>query len=345
MASGMHEPTDLTRRAIRHTQRATALSAGCALMLFAQTMQCIAADWAPERAVEIVVPTGPGGANDITARTLQRVFQQERIVNVPINVVNRVGGGGAISLNYLNQHAGDGHYLLNASINVLTNHITGLSTLHYSDFTPVAMLVNEYIVFVIGPDSKLQSGRDMLARLKADPSSLNFAIGTARGGTNHTAVALVAKAVDADVRKLKTVVFQSNSQSAMAAMGGHVDVAPISASAALSASKSGKLRMIAITAPRRLTGELADVPTWKELGANVEFSNSRFMLGPRGMTAAQLAYWDVAFGRMVQTAAWKKDIDDNHWATNHIPSAGVRRYLAQLYDELKNALTDAGLVK
>lgn len=304
-----------------------------------------AADWKPERAIEIIVPTGPGGANDNTARTIQRVFQQERIVAVPINVLNKVGGGGAISLNYLNQHAGDGHYLLNASINVLTNHITGLSKLHYTDFTPVAMLFNEYVAFAVGADSALKSGRDMIERLKADPASLNFAIGTARGGTNHSAVALVARAAGVDVRRLKTVVFQSNSQAATAAMGGHVDVAPISGSAAVTAAKSGKLRIIGVTSPQRLSGALADVPTWKEQGADVDFSNSRYMLGPRGMTQAQLAYWDQAFARLAQSGPWKKDLEDNNWSSNTLGSAETARYLATLYDALKVVLTDAGLVK
>lgn len=319
-----------------------ALAAACAA---ASLQPAQAAEWKPERSIEIVVPTGPGGANDITARTIQRVFQQERIVGVPVNVVNKVGGGGAISLAYLNQQQGDGHYLLNSSLNVLTNHITGLSKLHFSDFTPVAMLFNEYVVFTVSVDSPYKSGRDLLQRLKADPSSVSFAIGTARAGTNHSAVALVAKASGVDVRSLKTVVFQSNSQAAAAAMGGHVDVAPISATAALSAAKSGKLRLIAITSAQRLEGSLADIPTWKEQGADVHFANARFMLGPRGMRAEQIAYWDEAFGKLVRSAAWRKNMEDNNWVSNHLDSAGVQQYLNRLYDQLKVALTEAGLVK
>jgi putative tricarboxylic transport membrane protein len=207
------------------------------------------------------------------------------------------------------------------------------------------MLFNEYVAFAVGADSPLKTGRDMIERLKADPSSLNFAIGTARGGTNHSAVALVAKAAGVDVRKLKTVVFQSNSQAATAAMGGHVDVAPISGSAAVVAAKSGKLRIIGVTSPRRLSGDLADVPTWKEQGADVDFSNSRYMLGPRGMTPAQIAYWDRAFASLAQSGPWKKDLEDNNWSSNMLSSAQTERYLARLYDELKVVLTEAGLVK
>jgi putative tricarboxylic transport membrane protein len=302
------------------------------------------ASWNPKRNIEFIVPSAAGGGNDSSARTVQFIFQKG-IVNTPITVINKPGGAATIGLTYLSQYEGDGHYLLNAAINVLTNHIIGRSKLHYSDFSPVALLYNEYMVFVVKIDSSLKSGRDVLERLKADPTSLSLAIGTARGGTAHLALALVARAAGIDVSRLKTVVFQSNAQTATAIMGGHVDGGFILSAAGLSASKSGKLRMIGVTSPRRLAGELADIPTWKEQAADTEFAASRFILGPRGMSADQLAYWDGAFAKLVQTEEWRETLAKENWVSNYLGSKDTPNYLKKLDSQLRAALSDVGLAK
>ena len=102
-----------------------------------------AADWKPERAVEIVAMSGPGGANDVIARALQRVIQQKKLVEAPVTVVSKVGAGGVIAWNYLNQHAGDGGYISVSPINLLIEHILGASPITYTDVTPIAQLFNE----------------------------------------------------------------------------------------------------------------------------------------------------------------------------------------------------------
>src|SRR4051794_7709192 len=95
------------------------------------------ADWKPERAVEIVTMSGPGGANDIIARTVQRVIQQKKFVDMPVAVVSKVGAGGVLGWSYLNQHAGDGSYISISPINLLIEHILGTSPITYTDVTPI----------------------------------------------------------------------------------------------------------------------------------------------------------------------------------------------------------------
>src|SRR5476651_1476840 len=82
----------------------------------------VAADWKPERAVEIVAMSGPGGANDVIARTLQRVIQQKKLVDAPLTVVAKVGAGGVLAWSYLNQPAGGGGHISGSPINLLVEH-------------------------------------------------------------------------------------------------------------------------------------------------------------------------------------------------------------------------------
>lgn len=96
--------------------------------------------WKSANNVEIVIGVSPGGGVDRTARTAQKILPDRRMIDVNSVVANKPGGGGMLAQAYLNQHAGDAHYLEVATIFVLTNHITGKSANAWSDFTPIAML-------------------------------------------------------------------------------------------------------------------------------------------------------------------------------------------------------------
>jgi putative tricarboxylic transport membrane protein len=109
--------------------------------------------------------------------------------------------------------------------------------------------------------------------------------------------------------------------------------------------KSGKLRALAISSPRRLSGDLAQVPTWRESGVDAVFDTWRGMVGPKGMSAGQIAYWDQVFLRMTQADAWKKDMAQNYWDDNYMNSSQSRAYLDREYKEFKSILGDLGLLK
>jgi putative tricarboxylic transport membrane protein len=301
--------------------------------------------WKPEGPVEIVVPSAPGGGTDHTARVMQKIWQERQILQVPINVVNKSGGGGSVALNYLKQYHGNGHYLHTASAVLLTNHIVGRSTINYTDLTPIALLQSEYVVLAVRTDSPLKSVNDIVDRLRRDPAALSFAVGTSLGGANHSAAAALARAARADPRKLRAVVFKSSSESATAALGGHVDVMSASASQTLRHVRSGAMRLIAVTAPKRLTGELGAVPTLKEHGVNAVVNNFRLLVGPAGLAAAQVAYWDQAMSKLVQTDEWKQDLENNLAENTYLNGAETRKYLDTEYAELKSLLGEMGLAK
>ena len=116
----------------------TAFLAGLALLMPMTSVAQTA--WKPERNVEIISGTAAGGAVDKANRTVQKIWQDRKIVEVSTVVGNKPGGGNTIAWNYINQHAGDGHYVSIAPYTVLTNKIVGTSPLNWSDFSPLAML-------------------------------------------------------------------------------------------------------------------------------------------------------------------------------------------------------------
>jgi putative tricarboxylic transport membrane protein len=314
-----------------------------ALLLNAGT--ALAADWKPERPVEIVAMSGPGGANDVIARTLQRVMQQGKLVDAPMTVVSKVGAGGVIAWSYLNQHAGDGGYISVSPINLLIEHVLGASPITYTDITPIAQLFNEYVAFAVKAESPLRGGRDVVDKLKADPGSVTFAVAASLGGSNHIATMVALKSAGVDVKKLKFVVFTSGVQSLTNVMGGHVDVAVVPVSGVVAHVTAGRLRVLAVSAAKRLGGSFSSVPTWKEQGADSVFSSARGVIGPKGMTAAQIAYWENVLARVVESDDWKKDLENNYWEGQFLTSADTRKLLKTQYDQYKSVLIDVGLAR
>jgi putative tricarboxylic transport membrane protein len=318
-----------------------ALAALCAALAAGAQAQTA---WKPERPVELIAMNAPGGGSDRTLRIMAKIMQQTQLVPVAVNVVNKPGGGGTVAYNYLNTHPGDAHYLNIASKSLLTNHIAG-SGPSYTEFTPVSFLFGEYIAVTVKPDSPLKSARDIVERLKKDSSSLTFGIATSLGNPNHQAVATALRDAGIDIKKLKNVIFPSGGAASTAMMGGHVDIVPITAGFAAQMARQGQVRVLAVTSPNRLTDVLASVPTWKEQGYDVIVSNWRAMVGPRGMTPQQVAYWEQAFQRFVQSDEWKKELEVNFWTSEYMRSAETRKYLEQDNVQVKAFLAELGLAR
>jgi len=228
---------------------------------------------------------------------------------------------------------------------MLNNQITGKSPLPYTDFTALAILGIEYECVAVRADSPLKSAKELVDRLKKDPSALSVSIGTSLGNAGHLAYALAMKAAGVDIKKLKTVAFNSAGDGITALLGGHIDLASTPPSAVLQHVQAGKLRVLALTAPTRAHGELANVPTWKELGVNSTHEVWRGLIGTRGMTRAQIAYWDDVLGRLVKTDAWKKELELTQIENVYRNSAETVKYLKAEYDESRVILTDLGLAK
>jgi putative tricarboxylic transport membrane protein len=168
----------------------------------------------------------------------------------------------------------------------------------------------------------------------------------ARGGVPHLTLASAVRASGADPRKLKIVVFKTNGESVTALAGGHVDVMVSSVSSVLGAVRAGNARMLALAAPQRMRGTAAGVPTFKEEGIDsVTVTAWRGIFGPKGLTAAQTAFWDDAFGKLVETAEWKKQLDDNDLASQYLTSRDFARYLEREYAATRTVMTDLGILK
>ena len=321
----------------------------CAFLLMAAAMcaaQTVHAQgWKPERNVELIVPAAAGGSLDLTGRTVQRIWDELKLLPVSSIIANRSGGGHAVAYNYLSQRAGDPYNVSITSSTLLTNHINGHLKLTYTDFTPLAVLLTEHIAFVVRSDSPLKTGKDLVEALRKDPASLSIALGSAIGGTHHIAVGLPLQSAGVDITKVKLIGFNSSGEAFTALLGGHVDVANGGTANAAPLVESGKLRALTVTSSKRLQGALASAATWPELGYKGVFDNWRGVIGAKGITPAQTAYWEDVFKRIASSDEFQQYATRNQWENSYKSPVEANKFMAAQYGELKSVMTFLGLAK
>jgi putative tricarboxylic transport membrane protein len=301
--------------------------------------------WKPQKPVEIVLPTAAGGANDNLVRLIQKIMQDHQLVPTPVVVMNKPGGNQTIGTVYVRQHANDPHYLLYSTSQVFGAEITGLSKMRYTELTPISLLITEHSVVSVRADSPIRSMRDLVAKLQADPQSIAFGM-VSRGGSNHVALSAAAKSSGIDPKKLKTIVFKTNQESYLGLVGGHLQAVASSATAAQPFVQQGTVRIIGIAAQQRQPGELANVPTMREQGIEGRsVTNWRGIFAPPGITAAQAAYWDDAFAKLVVTDDWKKVLDQNSTDGHFLRSREFAKFLEAEYAISRTILTELGYAK
>lgn len=305
----------------------------------------IAQGWTPTKPIEIVVPTTPGGSVDLTARLVQKILQDTGLVKVPVVVVNKPGGGGAASLVYLNQRPNDGHTIATNTPNIIANDINGRSAVRYTDVTPIATLLTQYTAVAVRADSPIQNGKDFVDRLRKDPGSLAVSTPTTLGSINHMSFALVARAAGVDIKKLRAVILGSGGEGATAVLGGHVDAHVGTTASVIRLVESGKIKVIAVAAPKRVAAPYDSTPTWTEQGFPVVLGTWRGIIGPKGMTNDQIQFWNDILPKVVATETWKKAMQDNSFESNYLDSNNTKKLFDSEYKEYRSILTELGMVK
>jgi putative tricarboxylic transport membrane protein len=144
---------------------------------------------------------------------------------------------------------------------------------------------------------------------------------------------------------MRTVIFPSGGAATTAMLGGHIDVVPLSAAFAASMLRQQQVRILAVTAPARLPEVLADVPTWREQGIDTTLSNWRALIGPRGMSAAQVAFWEGVMRRLMDSPEWKAELERNFWSAELLRATELRKLFEHDQADVKAFLVELGLAK
>lgn len=253
-----------------------ALAAAALLLVGVVAAAPSAAQSFPQRPIQLIVPTGPGGTLDLSARLLGPLWSET--LGQPIVVVNRAGGASAIGTRSVAQAPADGYTLLMTSDSSFVTVPLTRSDLGYTldDFTFLFGYGQGSLFLAVRADSAHRTLAEFLAAARSAPGRLNYAsYGIA--SLAHFGGTLLWRATGVDVGH---VPYRATNLALIGLLGGDVDIA-ITGSVQAGAEQA-RLRVLATSAGQRL-GFAPDVPTLRELGVDLEVGFINVVVGPRGM--------------------------------------------------------------
>ncbi len=304
--------------------------------------------WQPSGTVECIAPADPGGGWDFTCRSVGNVLQTLGLVDGSVQTVNMAGAGGGVAYAHtVSKRAKDNNLLVAASTATTTRiaqkQFPGLTV---DMVTWVGALGADYGIIAVGKDSQYQDLNQLLAAVKANPKSVKFAGGSARGGWDHLKVLMAARA--AGVEKLPAIPYLSynNGGEAMTqVVGGKVDAFTGDVSEVTGFMESGDLRVLAVLSEERLPGLFADVPTAKEQGVDTLAPNWRGFYMPRGASAEARKYWVDAIETLYASDEWKKVMASNGLIPFHPDADKFDAYVRNQVQEIETISREIGLLK
>lgn len=310
--------------------------------------QAPAASKYPEKPLVVVAPSGAGGGWDKTARSIAKVLGENKMVGQSMTVENKPGGGGAVFLaEYATKDVKDNYKLFVSSPPILINNLKkeGNSPYGYKDTTPLAQLTKDYGAIVVSADSKFQDMKSLIDALKTDPTKVTVAGGSAPGSMDHLIAVLPAFKSGIDPKQVKYVSYDGGGEAMTALLGKNADVIATDASSVGEYLKAGKIRVLGISSPERLGGNLKDIPTLKEQGIDAEFNIWRGIFGPKEMSADALSFWDAKLKELNDSEAWTKELQANTWEKDYKNSNDFKAFLGQQETLIKEMLTALGMAK
>jgi putative tricarboxylic transport membrane protein len=299
--------------------------------------------WKPERDVEIVAGTPPGGGLDRSARAILRAIEANRLIDVSTRVVNIGGEGGRKAWAALRARAGDPYVIGISSPNAIADRLMGVTTDDPDKFSAIAILYTEYIAFVVPAGSAIASGADLLRRLAADAGTVTVALSTSLGNSNHVAVATIIQRAGANPTAPTIRVFDSALDAVADTAAGNADLGAITAASAVRELEAGTLRAIGISSPARLPGVYAATPTWREQSVDCVVGSWRGVSAPPGLTADQVTFWEEVLSAAVTTAEWKADLARHFWTEMFLCGDALRRHLRRERQDMRAVLGALGL--
>ncbi len=279
--------------------RRSPLLAACAVALASLLGGPAAAQDKPP--LKILVGFPPGGSADQIARIVGDAIRDDF---ASVTVENRPGAGGRIAVTAVKNAKADGQtvIILPSGPMVLYPHV--FKKLDYDavkDFTPVSLIAHFQFGVVSGPASGAKSVAEMLAKAKADPKSATYG-SPGLGSLPHFMGVLMEQSSGASFTH---VPFQGGGPANTALLGGHIGYKFDVVSETAELHRSGKVRIIAVTGPRR-DPQVPEVPTLKESGVNMEATAWFAMYAPAGLPPEALARLERAVSTAVKKPAMQE---------------------------------------
>ncbi len=258
---------------------------------------------------ECIAPAKPGGGFDLTCKLAQSGLSDGKFIADPMRVTYMPGGIGAVAYNtVIAQRPDAANTIVAFSGGSLLNLAQGkFGRYNENDVRWLSAVGTDYGAVIVSENSPFKTLQDVMTALKADPSKVVFGAGGTVGSQDWMKAALTARSAGVSPKTMRFVAFEGGGEAITALQGGHIHVYSGDAAEAHQQLKAGsKIRILAVMNDKRLPGDLANIPTAKEQGADVVWRIIRgFYVGPK-VSDADYKVWADTFSKMQATPAFAK---------------------------------------
>ncbi|WP_425090818.1 Bug family tripartite tricarboxylate transporter substrate binding protein [Tropicimonas sp. S265A] len=299
--------------------------------------QALADDY-PAEDLDWTIAFGPGGGNDIMARTIIDILNKYDLYPEDISAENRAGGSGAVGWGYLYSKSGSAYDISTTSGSFVTTPLQADTPWQPEDFTPVALLATDDLALVVNGGSDVQTIQDLIAKAKAGPITI--------AGTGTVNVDFIVPTLFAEKAgfEFEYVSFNSMADQTTALLSNSVDAMVGNPGEIIGLVDSGDLRALVysgVATPSALEG----VPTMGDLGYDIGVSMPRgLILAPDAPAEAQ-QWWIETMQQVVETPEWDAYIEKNQLTENVIYGEDFRTFLANTKNGFGEVLRSVGAIE
>ena len=257
----------------------------------------------PSKPVRVVVGFAAGGPADVMARLIAQRMPQ--ILGQPFIIENRPGAGGNIAAEQVARSAPDGLTLLMGNNSILATNAALYKKINFDpekDFIPISLIGTQANILVVNPKVQANTMAELIDLAKKNPGKMNFA-SSGHGAAAHLSGELFKSEAKVDIVH---VAYKGAAPALQDVIAGHVDMMFATAASVVGHIRSGQVRALAVTTPKR-TAVMPEIATIDELGL--------------------------------------KGFDATTWHGLVVPAGTSKEIIAVLYDATKKTLADPGVQK
>lgn len=290
------------------------------------------------RQVRLMAPADPGGGWDQTSREVQAALR-DKVGR--IEVYNVGGAGGTIGLSQFTRLPAEPTELMTTGLIMMGAIEANHSPVSLSDTTLLARLTTDWEVIVVPAKSPIRDMGQLVDRMKQDVQSVSIAGGSA-GGVEQILAGLVAKDIGADPANVNYIAHSGGGEALTTMLSGRATAGVSGLSEILSQIEAGRMRALAVSSPERLPA-LKDVPTLRESGVDVELSNWRAIVAPKGISDADEQALEELLMEMARSPQWQETLQRRGWGDAALAGPEFERFVASEQRRVTQILDEIGL--
>ena len=290
----------------------------------------------PSEDMDWTIAFGPGGGNDIMARTMVDILQKNDLYPENIVVENKEGGSGATGWGYLFGQSGTGYGISTTSGSFITTPLQADTGWEPTDFTPVGLMAADYALLMTAGDGEWSTYDEWVEYAKSKGTVAVGGIGTVN--VDYIVQQMVA---DANGYKIDYVPYNEEGQMQTSLLSGAIDAMISNPGSIMGQIEGGQMNALLFTGPERLDA-LADVPTAEEEGiADIPSMPRGLILPPDAPEEAQ-QWWIDTMKEVVTTPEWQDYLDENYLLKDEKWGEDFTAYLDDTQSAFEEQLTELG---